>query len=284
MIEARYVPIRNALLFVEIHLPDDVPPADLPTVVCLHTAGQSGVQWRHAAPDLARAGYRVLVPDLPGHGRSEPAVDGPITDLGVYADTIGDLLDALGIDRPYVIGCSIGGKITLDLALRPDRPLAGAVALEADTAPGHVNVRGLRRELDDIASPSRADRTYLGTLASVGGCVTDEVARRIATMHKREDPEISSSDLIGWGTHDLRARHDRLTCPLHLAVGDQDCWVDADAIERTASELAAASIHSVRFTPLEAVGHYPMEEIENFGALAHRWLTALTSTSAVSAS
>ncbi|MFG2586478.1 alpha/beta fold hydrolase [Streptomyces malaysiensis] len=46
-------------------------------VLCLHTAGQSGVQWRDVQPRLAALGYRVVVPDLPGHGRSEPAVGGP---------------------------------------------------------------------------------------------------------------------------------------------------------------------------------------------------------------
>ncbi len=283
MIEARYLTVRDAMIFVEIHTPDDdAGTIALPTAVCLHTAGQSGVQWRHTAPELARHGYRVVVPDLPGHGRSEPSAHGPITDLSIYADTINELLDLLGVERPLVLGCSIGGKITLDLAMRPQRPLAGAIAMEADTAPGRVNLRGLRRELDDIAGPSRADRTYLGTMASVGTDVAPDAARRIATMHKREDPEVSSSDLIGWGTHDLRKRHGDLTCPLLVAVGDQDCWIDARTIERTTLALAETNEHPVRFVLLEGVGHYPMEEIENFGSLAHRWLAALTTVPSAS--
>ncbi len=82
MIEARYLEIGGALGFVEIVTPDArsgnaLDATDLPTVLCIHTAGQSGVQWRHGARDLADRGYRVIVPDLPGHGRSEPAPGGP---------------------------------------------------------------------------------------------------------------------------------------------------------------------------------------------------------------
>lgn len=97
MIEARYLDIEGALGFVEIVTPDGTPAADtLPTVLCLHTAGQSGVQWRHVARDLAVRGYRVLVPDLPGHGRSEPAPAGPVTSLTTYGDWLGALLDEIG--------------------------------------------------------------------------------------------------------------------------------------------------------------------------------------------
>ncbi|ANZ27771.1 3-oxoadipate enol-lactonase [Rhodococcus sp. WB1] len=281
MIEARYLDIDGALGFVEIVTPaGEHAPDALPTVLCIHTAGQSGVQWRHVAHDLAARGYRVLVPDLPGHGRSEPAPDGPVTSLTTYGDWLTALLDALDVHRPYVLGCSIGGKLTLELATRPDRPLAGAVAMEAEAGPGRVNVSGLRRELEDVAGPSRAERTYLGTLASVGRSVPAATAHRIALMHKREDPEISSSDLIGWGTHDVRDRLPLLTCPLHLVVGADDPWLDPDAVADLAVRINDISPGRARFTRLDGIGHYPMEEVEDFAVLADSWLTDLRGATA----
>jgi len=71
----RYLEIGQSVAFIEEH-------GAGPTVVCLHTARQSGVQWRYVSRGLAARGYRVIVPDLPGHGRSEPAPSGPNTDLG----------------------------------------------------------------------------------------------------------------------------------------------------------------------------------------------------------
>ncbi|MDV7354893.1 alpha/beta hydrolase [Rhodococcus oxybenzonivorans] len=281
MIEARYLNIDGALGSVEIVTPDTSTDGT-PTVLCLHTAGQSGVQWRHVASALSRRGYRVIVPDLPGHGRSEPAVGGPVTDLVVYGNWLWKVLDLLGVERPYVIGCSIGGKLTLELATRPERPLAGAIAMAAEAGPGRVNVGGLRRELEDVAGPSRGDRTYLGTLASVGHSVPAEAAQLIATMHKREDPEISSSDLIAWGMHDVRNRLAHTTCPLHVVAGEQDPWIQTGAVEKVAALINSARPGYARYTMLDGIGHYPMEEVDDFASLADQWLTELRSAEVLS--
>lgn len=271
---ADHLPLRGSLAFVEQHGEPDAPP-----VLCLHTAGQSGVQWRHVAPALAARGYRVVVPDLPGHGRSEPAPGGPVTDLGVYADWCLALVDRLGLERPAVVGCSIGGKIALDVATRAPQDLAAVVAMAADAhTGGRPSVSGLRRELSDVAAPSRADRTYLGTLAVVGRAVPRERAELIATMHRREDPAVSTSDLLGWATHDLRDALPRVTCPAHLVVGDDDLWLDVERVR-----AAAASIPGARCTVLEGIGHYPMEEIADFDAVLHGWLTELAGDAPVSA-
>ncbi|WP_072801535.1 alpha/beta fold hydrolase [Rhodococcoides yunnanense] len=282
MIEAKYLSIDGPLGFVEIVTPDKPSTTALPTVLCLHTAGQSGVQWRHVARELAEQGYRVVVPDLPGHGRSEPAPGGPVDDLVRYADWLGTLLDLLEVTTPFVIGCSIGGKLTLELATRPGRPLAGAVAMEAEAAPGRVNVHGLRRELEDVAGPSRSDRTYLGTLASIGTDVGFERAHLIAAMHKREDPQISSTDLIGWGTHDVRDRLRDVTCPIHLVAGDEDPWIEVSAVQAAADAINTVHPGLARCTVLKGIGHYPMEEIDDFAALATGWLLDLASVGAAS--
>jgi pimeloyl-ACP methyl ester carboxylesterase len=258
----RYRDIGGVHTFVEEH-------GSGAPVLLLHTAGQSGVQWRHIAPALAARGFRVVVPDLPGHGRSEPAPDGPVTDLGWYARWLVPLVEELG--RPSVVGCSIGGKITLDLATRV--PLAGIVAMAADAwTGGWPSEWGLRRELADVAAPSRTDRTELGTLAVVGGAVPTERRRLIATMHRREDPAVSTSDLIGWTTHDLRERLGDIACPAHLVVGADDLWVPADGVR-----AAAAGIPGARCTVLDGIGHYPMEEIEGFDAVLAGWLAELGS-------
>ena len=260
----RYVEIGGALAFVEEH------GAGTP-VMCLHTAGQSGVQWRHVAPALAARGYRVVVPDLPGHGRSEPALGGAVTDLRHYGDWCRTLTDVLGLRRPFVVGCSIGGKIALDLATKVSRDLSGVVAMAADAySGGRPAVRGLQRELCDVASPSRTDRTELGTLAVVGRSVPRRRAELIATMHRREDPAVTTSDLIGWSTHDVRDRLASIGCPAHLVVGSDDLWVATDRVE-----AAAGLIPGARCTVLDGIGHYPMEEIEDFGSVLAGWLAEL---------
>lgn len=264
MIRAQYLVVEGALAYVE-------ESGVGPPVLCLHTAGQSGVQWRHTTERLAALGYRVIVPDLPGHGRSEPAPTGPVRDLGEYARWCLSLLAALDADQPFVVGCSIGGKIALDIAVRAGNDLAGVVAMEADARNTRTSVPGLERELEDAAAPSRSDRTYFGTRAVIGRAVPADRAELIATMHRREDPSISTSDLLGWATHDLRRSLSDIACPARLVVGADDLWLDAADVAWAAEQIPDAEL-----TVLEGVGHYPMEEVECFPEVLAGWLGELS--------
>jgi pimeloyl-ACP methyl ester carboxylesterase len=270
MMRAHYRKIGGTTAFVE-----DIGEGQ--PVLCIHTAGQSGVQWRHVGEALASRGYRVLVPDLPGHGRSEPALGGPVRDLGNYGEWCGAVIDAFGLDRPFVAGCSIGGKIALDLACRRGATLRGVVAMAADAGmdktAGRAFARGLERELEDSAAPSRSDRTYFGTLAVVGQSVPRERQRLIAEMHRREDPIISNSDLIGWALFDRWSSLASIACPVHLVVGEDDLWVPSPGVERTSSLIPGA-----RYTKLPGIGHYPMEEVDHFAAVLDGWLHEFAST------
>lgn len=265
--KAHYLQIDGSLAYVETGAPT---VADLgTTVVLLHTAGQSGVQYRRVVPRLNQLGYRTIVPDYPGHGRSEPAVDGPITDLGEYAEWVLRVLDRLPVESAdlVVAGCSIGGKIAIDLATRMDGRLAGAVAMAASAGPGIGNRRALLRDLEDVATPSRAERTQLGTRAVVGAAVSSELRELIATMHRREDPVISASDLLGWTSHDVTGRLADIECPLVLVGGSDDLWLDLDAMRET-----AASVKRSTTVVLDGIGHYPPQEMTDFADVLHGWI------------
>ena len=60
--------------------------------------------------------FRVIVPDMPGYGRSAKGVDGS-DPFGYLADHIRGMLDVLGIDRAHLVGNSYGGSCALRLAL-----------------------------------------------------------------------------------------------------------------------------------------------------------------------
>lgn len=239
-------------------------------LLCIHSAGQSAHQWRSVLHELPADGYRVIAPDLPGHGRSDLLPAGPIRTLDAYREWLVELLDALGVESAVVVGCSIGGKLALDLAAHvPDRVLA-VVAMAADARNSLLSVRTLELGLEDSASPSRSDRTYYGTLACVGRRVDPERAAAIAARHRREDPLVSTADLIAWAEHDLRGELTRIRCPVHLVAGEDDFWVDVrDA------EWAAGRIPRCSFEVLPGIGHYPMEELEDFAGLLAGWLSEI---------
>ncbi len=90
-------------------------PPDGPPVVLLHGLGGSRSNWAFVAPELART-RRVLVVDLPGHGRSTalPAAPG----LKPYADRVAKLLEDEGHAPADVVGHSLGGLVGIRLAAR----------------------------------------------------------------------------------------------------------------------------------------------------------------------
>ena len=264
MIRAEHREIDGAVGFAELS-GDGIP------LLCIHSAGQSGVQWREVLRDLPAHGYRVIVADLPGHGRSDNLPSGPVGDLRRYAAWLAELLHDLGADHPLVAGCSIGGKIALELAADPAVAPRAVVAMAADARNSRLSVRALERSLEDAASPSRADRTYLGTLACVGSRVPVERAEAIAAMHRREDPVVSTMDLIAWTEHDLRPRLAEIACPVRLVAGEDDFWIDLDDVA-----WAAGQIPDCTYDPLPGIGHYPMEEIADFPQVLAGWLGELT--------
>ncbi|MGW3126503.1 alpha/beta fold hydrolase [Streptomyces sp. NPDC001123] len=96
---------------------------DGPAVLLLHGGGPgaSGVSnYSRNIAELAKE-HRVIVPDLPGYGRSTKGIDG--TDpFGYLADHIRGVLDRLGLDKAHLVGNSYGGACALRLALdTPDR-------------------------------------------------------------------------------------------------------------------------------------------------------------------
>lgn len=88
-------------------------------VVLLHAfASQSG-SWTHTAEALAQQGFRVIAPDLRGHGRSDWT---PTYSLADFEDDLSALLDALGLGAINLIGHSLGGHLALKLAThQPER-------------------------------------------------------------------------------------------------------------------------------------------------------------------
>ena len=90
-------------------------PVDGPPVVLLHGLGGSRSNWAFLAPELART-RRVLVVDLPGHGRSSalPAAPG----LGPYADRVAKLVEEEGLAPADLVGHSLGGLVGIRLAVR----------------------------------------------------------------------------------------------------------------------------------------------------------------------
>ena len=105
-------------------------------LVCLHTAGSDGRQWRHLLADSELTkNFRIIAFDMPWHGKSNPPAswNGDEYQLTTarYTQTIRAFCKALKLDKPVVMGCSIGGRIVLNLAIDHAAEFRALIGLEA---------------------------------------------------------------------------------------------------------------------------------------------------------
>ena len=100
-----------------------------PTVVMIHGLGGNLLHFDYALASLLAAEFRLILVDRPGSGYSTRAADADAS-LTAQAAKIAKLIGALGLTRPLVVGHSLGGAISLALALdHPD--YIGGIALIA---------------------------------------------------------------------------------------------------------------------------------------------------------
>jgi pimeloyl-ACP methyl ester carboxylesterase len=112
-ITVRFVAVRDGLRLRVL----EAGPALGPPIVLLHGWGASVYSWRDAIPPLAAAGFRVVAPDLPGHGLSDKPAALDWYSRESMTGTAAALLDALDVRDATVVGVSMGGGVAAGLAV-----------------------------------------------------------------------------------------------------------------------------------------------------------------------
>ncbi|MCF8531479.1 MAG: alpha/beta hydrolase [Reyranella sp.] len=235
-------------------------------LVCLHTAGADGRQYRALLNDteITRR-FRVLVFDLPWHGKSSPPPGFEreayklTTDL--YVDTVMAFCRALRLERPVVMGCSIGGRAVLHLALRHGDYFRAAIGLQSAT---HAEA-GADTRLRDLGVLFRPDVHGQEAAAGSVACLispTSPNAEKWETLwhYMQGGPAVFMGDLHYYFTEgDLRNglldELDTKRCPLHLLTGEYDL----SATPALTAELAKL-VKATSFQVMEGLGHFPMSE------------------------
>ncbi len=229
-------------------------------LVCLHTAGSDARQWRYLLADeeFARH-FRIIAFDMPWHGKSNPPEnwDGSEYQLTTarYTQTIRAFCAALDLDRPVVMGCSIGGRIVLNLAIDHASEFRALIGLEA---------ADFQTPWYDTTWLNRPD-VHGGEVcaALVSGLVAPQspAAARMETLwaYQQSGPGVFKGDLYFYRVDgDLRGRTgaiDTGKCPLYLLTGEYDFSCMPEDTLRTASGIQGAQV-----TIMEQLGHFPMSE------------------------
>jgi len=232
-----------------------------PPLLCLHTAGADSRQYRAILNDPEiTSHHRVVTFDMPWHGKSSPPAgwhaEGDYTlSTDTYIATVLAVMEALDLDKPIVVGCSIGGRIVLHLARKYPEMMRAVVGLQSGP---HVDPY---YDLDWLHRPDVHGGLVCAGIVSglIGPDAPDEHRWETLWHYMQGGPGIFKGDLHFYkGEGDIRqhlAEIDTSRCPVYLLSGEYDYSATPDDTRSVAAAVRGSSIEI-----MDGLGHFPMSE------------------------
>jgi pimeloyl-ACP methyl ester carboxylesterase len=248
-IQGRYADIGGTKIYYD-ELGSGIP------MVCAHTAGGCSMQWHEIMPLLARAGFRVIALDLPGHGKSYPVRWTPFTRMREYAEFVWGFVQHVARgEKAVFMGCSIGANMATDLAAHHGAGLRAVVAMEgaARTSP----LYDVRRSSEPHAHVCRSYFSEAVTVASCAQPMLEGKDIELQWLHRYAPQQVATSDLQCWMNHDVRDRMKDVACPYLNVRGEADFFLSQEVVDATMADIPDGLGEAVC---LERIGHYPMFE------------------------
>ncbi|ELP67757.1 alpha/beta fold hydrolase [Streptomyces turgidiscabies] len=155
----------------------DTGPVGASALLLVHGWGGDGREWSPHAEELAEL-FRVVVPDLRGHGRSEVPDRGntPVE----TADDLAALIETLGTGPVFAVGHSMGGQVVNLLAVRHPELVRSVIALDPAHGAHGAEVDGIPARLADYRTRgARAGAEF------VAGAFSPNAAPGLRTAHVR---------------------------------------------------------------------------------------------------
>jgi len=229
-------------------------------LVCLHTAGADATQFRHLLNDQQiTKDYRVIAFDLPWHGKSLPPVGYHLEEYNLttelYVDSIMSVCTALELEQPVIMGCSMGGRIVLELALSQGQQLRAVIALEgADHQEPWYDTNWLYRP--DIHGGEVSAGLVSGLVAPQS---PEEYRWETLWGYLQSGPGVFKGDLHFYREdsdyRDRVADINTSDCPVYLLTGEYDFSCTPEDTLRTAGRITGSQA-----IIMEGLGHFPMCE------------------------
>jgi pimeloyl-ACP methyl ester carboxylesterase len=257
------------------------------TAVCVHGLTRNGRDFDVLAEALARAGWRVAAPDVPGRGRSERLRRIEDYTYPVYMAALSALIGRLAVPSVDWIGTSMGGLIGMMLAAQPGTPIRRLVI--NDIGP-FIPKASLQRIADYIGQDRAFDsldalEAYLRRVHAPFGALTDAQWRHLATyssapaetggLRLHYDPAIAQAfkagpieDVAVWPVWEA------IACPVLVLRGAESDLLVKDTAEEMTRRGAAAASGQVQLRTIAGAGHAPALMAPDQVAIVREFLAA----------
>lgn len=229
-------------------------------LLCLHTAGSDGRQFRAILndPDITSQ-FRVIVFDMPWHGKSSPPEGFQDEEYKLTTDSYVDLVvtvsQALGLDRPVPMGCSIGGRVVLELAKRHPEMFRAVIGLQSSAfAQRYFPIDPLHKP--NIHGGEMCAAYCYGLVGPVA-----PLEHRWETLwhYMQGGPGVFKGDLhfysMDGDVSDRLSTIDTSVCPVYMLTGEYDYSCTPQASQDTADLIEGSDL-----TIMPGMGHFPMSE------------------------
>ncbi len=244
----------------------DTGPKDVPTLLLLHGTGASNHSFRRTVPGLSET-YRVITPDLPGHGLSARGFSGRLG-LDAMAQDLWSLCDTLGVQPQAIVGHSAGAAIGLRMAeLRPVPQVIGLNAAlgEFDGAAAFL-FPIIAKGLATLPFASSAITTVFGRPGTVERILTGtgsplDTQGRAQYLRLVRDPDHITGALgmmADWKLQGLLTRLPQTQTHVTLIASEGDRAVPPRVSIDAAKRIPGAKLHL-----LPKLGHLAHEETED---------------------
>ena len=244
-------------------------------LLCQHTAGTDGRQYRHILEDKTlHEKYHVVSYDLPFHGRSLPPTEVEYwkkewkLTKSFFMQVPIQLAKALQLEKPVYMGSSIGGMLAIDLAYHFPNEFRAVIGLEAALATsGRERMDKVPEELrtvEDQHGLMRHPRTGgnsngIWMYGLTGPDSPEPYRREVAWVYSQGAPDVFAGDIYYYDIdHDLRGKAQEIDTSIldvYLLTGEYD-W---SATPELTEELAKC-IKGCYYQKMDGIGHFPMTE------------------------
>ncbi|MEE2803545.1 MAG: alpha/beta hydrolase [Pseudomonadota bacterium] len=229
-------------------------------LVCLHTAGSDTRQYRALFndPEITQ-NFRVIAFDMPWHGKSSPPEGWQNEEYrlttSAYSNMIINFIQTLELESPVVMGCSIGGRVILNLALTHGESLRAVIGLQSS---GHVDpyYDTIWLHHSDVHGGEVSAGYVFGLIAPQ----SPERERWETLWHYMQGgPGVFKGDLnfymLDGDIRDRLQAIDTNECPVYLLTGEYDYSCTPAHTREAASRITGAKV-----TVMDELGHFPMSE------------------------
>ncbi|MET7758280.1 alpha/beta fold hydrolase [Streptomyces sp. NPDC005389] len=226
---------------------------EAPVLVLGPSLGTTWHMWDRQIPELTRD-WRVVRFDLPGHGGA-PAE--PFTSVAELGDRLLATLDSIGVQRFGYAGCSLGGAVGLDLALRAPHRVASLALVATSPRFGSADEfrqRGVIVRANGLEPMARTapEQWFTSVFAGAQPAIVDWAVQMVRTT----DPACYIAACEALAVFDVREALDRIAIPALVLVGSED-QVTGPAEART----LVAGIADARLAVVPGASHLaPVEQ------------------------